>query len=556
MPDLGGFNYQHAATLKAGLAFLGTLVLGWRWYARSHPRAFLRATDAALGGLGLLAFIGWWNFGAFGFGGGYYHHHEFFHYYLGSKYSAELGYTGLYDCVAAAEVQQGRRTDVAGRWMRDLTTNELRAGFEVLDGPPLCRERFASAERWDEFNHDVAWFRDRLPGEKWLNAQMDHGYNATPVWTVAGRALANTGPVSARQIALLWWIDPLLLLAMWGLVWWAFGWQVMCVALIWWGTNYPARYSFTGGAFLRQDWLFFAVAGIGLARRGHMTLSGFALTWSALLRIFPGFILLGLLLKVLVTLWRRRTLRPEPAHGRFAAGALLALAILVPLSLTVTSEEPAPFSAWKGFFRNSEKLMSTPLTNHVGLPVVMAFSTSGRSERVKGYWLDSPWDTWKDTRRRMFSERRWVYIALVAAFVVLLGFAVQRLEDWAALALGIGAIPFFTELTCYYYGILLGFAFLWPRVPLAGVGLAAVSLVSGLVTGVLPADDDRFTVISLSIVLFVAAVTVVVIRWRQPAEAAAGSPPDHRSAVAPGTSAADTPDSGTSARSQPGRTVQ
>ena len=39
----------------------------------------------------------------------YYHRHEFFHYYLGSKYSAELGYNRIYECTAAAEIELGRR---------------------------------------------------------------------------------------------------------------------------------------------------------------------------------------------------------------------------------------------------------------------------------------------------------------------------------------------------------------------------------------------------------------------------------------------------------------
>ncbi len=56
------------------------------------------------------------------------HYHEFFHYYLGSKYFAELGYTGLYDCVVVAELNAGRGDEVSGRWIRDLTTNELGRG--------------------------------------------------------------------------------------------------------------------------------------------------------------------------------------------------------------------------------------------------------------------------------------------------------------------------------------------------------------------------------------------------------------------------------------------
>ena len=524
MPAFPSFTYQHAAVLKAGLAFAATLFLAWRWYdaRRGQPKR-TRWADAPLAVLGFLSFIGWWNFGAFGFGGGYFHYHEFFHYYLGAKYSTELGYTGLYECVAVAEVQQGRRHEVDNRWIRDLRTNELRPGYAVVTGSS-CADRFISTARWDEFKHDVAWFRDRLGPEKWLNVQMDHGYNATPAWTVVGRVLANTGPIGSFRIAALWWIDPVLLMAMWGVVWWAFGWRVMCVALVWWGTNYPARYNFTGGAFLRQDWLLLAVAGLAFARRGRMVAAGFSLTWSALLRIFPGFIVLGLVLKALIAAWRGRRFRLERGHRQFVAGAVLALAVLLPLSLTVRGEGPEPLSAWKGFLENSQKLLSTPLVNHLGLPVVVAFHSSGRSERIRDYWVDSPWDMWKESRRRVFAERRAIYFALVAGFSVLLALAVRQQEDWAALSLGVGAIPIFTELTCYYYCILLGLGFLWPRYPIAGVGLAATSMMSFLITAVLPADDDRFAFISLTIVLLVGIVTAAVARRHRRASVRAEAP--------------------------------
>jgi hypothetical protein len=50
----------------------------------------------------------------------YIHRHEFFHYYMGSKYARGLGYTRLYECTAVAEIELGRRDDVAGRELRDL----------------------------------------------------------------------------------------------------------------------------------------------------------------------------------------------------------------------------------------------------------------------------------------------------------------------------------------------------------------------------------------------------------------------------------------------------
>ncbi len=512
-------DYRGAIALKLVIAALMTMVLLWGWAAERQGRQarHRKLRDAALAVLGMVALAGWWNFGKFHFVGGYLHYHEFFHYYLGSKYFPELGYTGLYDCVAVADAEEGFGREARTRWIRDLETNELRIGSPALLSPDLCKSRF-TPDRWSVFTQDVHWFRAHLNPQKWADLAGDHGYNATPVWNIAGHLLSNTGPATWRQIRFLSFIDPVLLLAMWGVVWWAFGWRVACVAACWWGTNYPARYTYIGGAFLRDDWLVLAVATICLAKRGRWWLSGFALTWSALLRIFPGFIVIGLLLKIAIDSWRARRLQIAPAHWRFAAGALLALALWLPLSITVgVGGHPDP-SVWSAFARNSRKHLSTPLTNNVGLPMLISFEPASRSVHVQRFWVDSPWDVWMDARRRVFDERRIVYYVVVAAFLVLLAAACRGQEDWIVLTLGIGAIPFFVDLTSYYYGILLAFAFLWPRDPLAGPWLSLSAMLTCLIPAVFRADDDRYVAISLVIVLLVVVITIDAWR-RRPAEA-------------------------------------
>ena len=51
------------------------------------------------------------------------------------------------------------------------------------------------------------------------------------------------------------------------LAWWAFGWRTTCVALAVFATNFPSRFYWTGGAFLRWDWLFYFVGGICLVKK-------------------------------------------------------------------------------------------------------------------------------------------------------------------------------------------------------------------------------------------------------------------------------------------------
>ena len=74
------------------------------------------------------------------------------------------------------------------------------------------------------------------------------------------------------------------------------GARVAAVAILLWATNYPARFYWNGGAFLRMDWLFFLVAGISCLKKNRPGLGGFALGLATLLRIFPGAVLLAVLM--------------------------------------------------------------------------------------------------------------------------------------------------------------------------------------------------------------------------------------------------------------------
>jgi hypothetical protein len=502
-------DYRVVTGLKAVIAAGGTLVLAWELLDASGR--FKRLRGGLLAMLAFAAWASWWNFGHFHYPD-YLQIHEHFHYYIGSKYFHEIGYTRLYDCVAVADIEDGLRRDVARRWMRNLETNVLETSERITRNPSLCTSHF-SPERWASFKGDVAWFRSHRTPENWRLSQMDHGYNATPVWGVAGQLLAATGPASTTRLTLLALIDPALLLVAWGFVWWAFGWRVLCVALIWWGTNYPARYIWTGGAFLRADWLAFSIISVCLAKRGWMAASGFTLTYAALLRIFPGFIVIGLVLNAVARMWRTRSFRLQPAHYRFAAGASLALVFLLGVSAMVVGRGfSGGVEAWRGFVSNSEKHLSTPVTNNMGLKTVVAYSLDTRVATISDYYLDAPFDTWRAARRRLAAERAPIFWLLTLAFLGMLVAAVRHQEDWVALALGVTLIPITTELTCYYYSVLVLLALLYDRMPWVGVGLCALASVSCLVPAAVMFDDDVYFVLSALVVGVIVAVTLIASR--------------------------------------------
>src|SRR6185295_11575159 len=177
---------------------------------------------------------------------------------------------------------------------------------DVLAHPERCKQHFSEA-RWESFTKDVKFFRDRQSNRRWDDLQTDHGYNATPVWNIAGSLLANVAPASDGQLYTLALLDPLYFLAMVAIVWWAFGWRVTAVGLLVFATNFPSRYYWTGGSFLRWDWLFYLVAGVCLLKKDKPVWAGVALGYSTLLRVFPGFVFIGPILAGLIEYAKNRT---------------------------------------------------------------------------------------------------------------------------------------------------------------------------------------------------------------------------------------------------------
>lgn len=502
---------QVVSALKAGLALAGLLFfLADRWAARTGRLAWLTAhRDDLLMGLGLLALLGWWDFQSPT--SSRFHRHELFHYYLGAKYQAELGYTRLYKCAALAEAEQGARATVEARWIRNLETNVIEPGRVVLANAGECTTRFSPA-RWQAFSLDVEWLRAQLPADRWRALFIDHGYNATPVWTMAGTALANLCPAGSDRIRWLARIDLGLLLALWGLAWWAFGWRAACVAALWWGTNHPARSHWTAGAFLRADWLLLLVASVAFLRKGWSLLGGMALGYAILLRIFPGFLAVGYVFAEGARMWQAHTWRPSPGFLRFAGGMALSLILLVPLASWVNSGRMLDLDAWRDFTQNSRKHLGQTSTNRMGLKVVVAFDPETRVSQTKDLWLDGPWDAWYAARARTFEQRKPLFWLVVAAFLVLLARAAAGREPWVALILGAGLLPIAFELSGYYYAFFLIFGLLWTRHALVGPLLLAVSALGWMGVATLDQTDEVFLVHSLLVVSFTLVTTAVLAR--------------------------------------------
>ena len=190
----------------------------------------------------------------------------------------------------------------------------------------------------------------------------------------------------------------------------------MCVALAVFATNFPSRFYWTGGAFLRWDWLFYFVGGVCLVKKerpswaasssdirrccacsrcsrsrgrcwsssascGANVRSPDAVRWLEASQPGRGGQRATIPLQAAaVETLRALVDRIDRRYLSLFGGAALAVAMLMPISLVTSSG----IDGYKAFIFNTQKHKETPLTNHMGLRTVVTYSPSeaGRSLRT------------------------------------------------------------------------------------------------------------------------------------------------------------------------------
>jgi Ca2+/Na+ antiporter len=458
-----------------GVYALGALVIAWAArgvsLAKQEQGAQRWWERGALLWLILACAIAWVNFGVF-HSSRIVHYWDTFHYYVGSKYFEENEYERLYECVLAADYEDRGEAELEKRKIRDLVNNRLHfvSKDEVLGYQKSCAEHF-SPERWDVFRKDTRSFRTVMGSGWWKDMLMDHGYNASPISNMVAAFLTNIGwrdqapqmssvqvgpddlKTFRKRILRYTMIDLALYGGAFLLILWAFGLRATALSVLVWGTGYPWAYFWTGGSYARVPWFFMAVAAVCLLKRGFPLLSGFALSWSALLRLFPAALAGGPIAAVVDRFLRRKKIdRPwlDATDKRFIMGGVLGLVVLCTASIAVNGVDAHP-----QFLTNTLKHSETPLTNHMGLPTVLSYLPSKVGRFTKDSSLDDPWAKWKQARKETKHDRRWLHGLILLGMFVLLAMAGRRLAGWAVLAASTILIIGFFELTCYYYSFVV-----------------------------------------------------------------------------------------------------
>jgi hypothetical protein len=423
----------------------------------------------------------------------YYHRHEFYHYYLGSKYFDEIGYDRLYTCTAIAEVEAGHGEEIRQRDIRDLGAKNLIVPMTetfVFSDPERCKRHF-SAARWQAFRADVAWFGSVSRGAYWDGMRTDHGYNPPPVWTMTGKLIASLAPAGDHFFKLLALLDVLLQLGALLLIGWAFGLRIMTIASVFWGCNAAADFVFTGGAFLRQDWYFLLVAALCLARRRHFAASGAALTWSTALRVFPIVTFAGVALIVLFDVLRKRRLRAD--YRRFIAGSAIAGGLLFATSCAVSG-----VGSYPAFVQHIRLHQGTPLTNNMGLEMLITHDWDARLRFTTDDRFDDPVQPWKEAYTAHARARRPLLLLLSAIELAWMAWALHRTKLlWVGMALSLPLSFSLLNVACYYQCQFIIGAALVALSPALGPAYLALAAASQVLATRFYWIDDRFTALSL-----------------------------------------------------------
>jgi hypothetical protein len=457
------------------LAALTLVILGWGYQLVKEGRPQFRQVmrDRLLVVIGIGGFMGYFNFAHLHFGA-FVHIWDTYHYVMGSKYFPEVGYDNLYDCATIANWENGRKDEVARQNLTDLRTNLIITADSIVAHPETCKASFSDA-RWAAFKTDIATFRAMVNEGRWREIHHDHGYNATPVWTLVGYALTNAiGPVSLERLKALNLLDPIYWFLTAIMIWWAFGPRGFAIACLVLGTHFPNRYYWTGGAFLRHDWIFFFVASICLLKKQKPGLAGAAFAYATLLRLFPGLMVFGPILAAAE--YYRQHKKIDVEFKKWVVGGVIASVILVGASFAAFGGA----STWMKFRDNTVKHANTPLTNHMGLRTVLSWRPYDVGSKTFHGGVIDPWHKWKEMRVENWHTAKPFFALLMLASLAVIYLAIRKTgtELWISAALATGLITYGAELTNYYYCFLLGMAVLHVLKREVGMIFAVLSMTT------------------------------------------------------------------------------
>lgn len=391
----------------------------------------------------------------------YLNFHDLYHYFLGLKYYPEVSYNNFYACHLQADQERPRPRYRARDRVRDLNDYRRRRASDILAQADCSA---FSEERWREFRHDIDLF-DRFMGRR---ALLDHGYNGTPFHALVGGTIANIPEVTYSSLVVLTFVDILMLSLLFAVLVWGFGWPAAVLFALFLFSNFADFYFHV--SFFRYSWFFTLGIGLACLHRERYAPAAVFLTASAMLNVFPLLFSAGLVLKIVVSWLKEKSLTPH--HKTFVTWAVASTILFGALS--VTHDEP--LERYRSFFSNMSMHSPKLTTKRIGF----RYNFMYRGEITE----DSPQISY-DTKAEDFRRIRVPYTIIVALILALGAALALRLDDFRATVL-MGFLLFFIlfSTVAYYYAVASVLVLLWARELDKNRGVAFMILLFGLMATV------------------------------------------------------------------------
>jgi len=365
-----------------------------------------------------------------------------------------------------------------------------------------------------------------LPDWRAHGPVIDHGYNGTPLVTAILGGLAAQPWLGTRDyLGLVSLLDPYLL-ALFAAALAGMEGPFIALSFLFFAFANPLNeYGFTGGGYLRTDYLLALAAALAALRRDARASAGVLLAVAAALRLFPVAIYGCLLLRDLAGPgWRARLRANARLHAGFAAGAL---AILVLGSLVPT---PDGRNAWLACAQNMRKHTSAPSANLVSLSAIVGYAPSKdrltfghATETLEPAAPGEPAFDWISETQRVLAERRWYHAAAALALVTAALLAVRRVGAAEVLFPALLIVFAILPVSHYYWALLALVPLAVPdrsRIP-AQLAVTCGAFALAVWPGLLDRHIDlRFALLSLALGAFLVAASAQLALRRSRSAAA------------------------------------
>ena len=401
------------------------------------------------------------------------HFHDFVHYYMGPKYFAELGYLGLYNCIALADREAAdedhRAPRVTGN-TRDLAdilvdkTNEQSLAECRADSRP----RFTDA-RWTSFKNDVRALGRLTHDGQWNGVVFDAGYNPPPSIILVSSAVANAIPIESAggqpTYLLATGIDIALLLLCAFALRAALGNITLAIFATFFGASFVSDYSWNGGSLLRFLWFTAVVLGVLALKRRRWALAGALLGLATCDRIFPAAFAAAAM--VPIALRARHSVPHRAILKRFGLSFGIVVVVLVGVSLVVFG-----LGSWQMFFLRIGRHGDVFHVLHIGLKKVLVFRDWMPNQNFRGHDGTLRFRTWNLRLKDTWIAMRPLVIPIQAIMAAATAWASSRRKPYEAAVLGGVVFMFVFNLPANYYFCIVAFI---PALALRGAATATTS---------------------------------------------------------------------------------